>query len=272
MIAYASIARKCGQLLLMAAMAAAAVVPGFGQAAMGPAFDVVSIKPNKSGSGGMSINIDDGRYVASNLSLKSMIQNAYGLQTQDQIVGLPGWGSSARFDVEAKMDAETIAALKGASREQEQKLREAMMQAMLADRFQLKVHAETKELPIYTLVAAKGGPKLAAADPANKKNGWMSSSNQTLTATGIEMAGLCDFLSGRLHRKVVDNTGLAGSYDFKLQWSPDEAAGESAAATGAAQLPSMFTAVQEQLGLKLESGKGPVDTVVVDHVAMPSEN
>jgi uncharacterized protein (TIGR03435 family) len=240
--------------------------------AASPTFDVVSLKPNRSGSGRISVDTDFTYYRATNLSLKSMIQSAYGLQTQDQISGLPGWASSASYDIDAKMDAETAAALKAAKNGEDEPIRRAMMQAMLADRFQLKVHPETKELPIYTLVPAKGGSKLTVSDPANKQNGSMNSSNQQLTATGIQTAALSIFLSGRLHRKVVDKTGLTGQYDFTLQWSPDETTGESAAATGATQLPSLFTAVQEQLGLKLEAAKGPVETIVVDHVEMSTEN
>jgi uncharacterized protein (TIGR03435 family) len=136
----------------------------------------------------------------------------------------------------------------------------------------LKVHPETRTLPMYELALAKGGSKLTTADPANPKGGSMNSNNQKLTVIGLPTSNLCDYLSSRLHRKVVDKTGLTGKYDFTLQWSPDEAAGESATATGASQLPSIFTALQEQLGLKLESTKGPVDVIVVDKVEMPSEN
>jgi uncharacterized protein (TIGR03435 family) len=271
-VAYHSSRLKHWRWLSAAALVAVIATPAVAQVAAGPTFDVVSVKPNRTGSGSTSVHTDNERYETINLSLKKMIQNAYGLQTPDQISGLPGWANSVNFDIEAKVDAETMARLKAASRDEESKLRRSIMQAMLADRFQLKVHPDTKELPIYELTLAKGGSKLPAADPADTKNGSMNSNNQKLTATGIPLSNLCNYLSERLHRKVVDKTGLAGEYSFTLQWSPDEAAGESVAATGTEQLPSLFTALQEQLGLRLDSAKGPVDTIVVDKVEMPSEN
>jgi uncharacterized protein (TIGR03435 family) len=236
-----------------------------------PAFDAVSIKPNKSGSGSTSVHTDDVRYRATNISLKSLIRDAYDLQSEDQVIGLPAWANSIGFDISAKIDAETLALMKAASKIEAGRMRNEMMKTVLADRFQLKVHPETKELPMYDLTLAKGGAKMKTADPA-KEGGNMNSNNQTLTVTGIPMSSLCNYLSRRLHRQVTDKTGLSGRYDFVLRWSPDEAAGEAPAASGTEQLPSLFTALQEQLGLKLDSTKGPVDTIVVDKVEMPSEN
>jgi len=233
-------------------------------------FDAVSVKPNKSGSGDTSIDIDGARYLFSNVSLKSLIKIAYGLQSQEQVSELPVWTNSVNFDIEAKVDAETLATLKAGSKDEKTRQYQGMIKVVLAERFGLKDHPETRELPIYALVVVKGGSKLKdAADPANSSR---ESSNHTLTATGTSTLRLSAFLSDRLHRVVVDKTGLTGTYDFTLKWSPDEAAGEAPAATGASQLPSLFTALQEQLGLKLESAKGPVDTIVVDKVEMPSEN
>ncbi len=247
------------------------VVAGIAAPAFAQTFDVVSVKPNRSGSGSTSVNADDERYQATNILLKTLIQDAYGLQSREQIIGLPGWANSASFDIDAKFDIETMAKLKAASRDEDTKLRRTMMEAMLNDRFQLKVHPETKELPIYELTLAKSGSKMTEAKPGDPK-GSMNSSNQKLTVEGIPISSLCNYLSVRLHRKVVDKTGLPGEYTFMLQWSPDEAAGESPGTTGASPLPTLFTALQELLGLKLEPGKGPVDTVVVDHIEMPSEN
>ena len=248
--------------------------PAFAQGPAAPplAFDAVSIKPNKSGSGSTSMHTTTERFQATNLPLKTLIRDAYDLQTPDQVIGLPAWTDSVNFDIEAKIDAETLAILKSKSSEESGRLLNGMMQSALADRFHLKAHPETRELPIFELTLARGGSKLTSADADNPKNGNMSSNNQKLTATGIPTANLCTFLSRRLHRQVRDKTGLTGLYDFVLQWSPDEASGESADASGASQAPSLFTALQEQLGLKLESTKGPVPTIIVDHVEMPSEN
>jgi len=233
-------------------------------------FDVVSVKPNKSGSGSSSVHAHNDVYQATNLSVKSLIRNAWNLNTEDLITGLPAWVSSVNFDIQAKIDEQTLSALKKLSPDDSNVQHLLMLQALLADRFQLKAHVETKELPVYALELAKGGSKLKAADPADPRGGSMNSNNQKLTSTGIPISNLCRFLAQRLHRNVEDKTGLTGTYDFTLQWSPDEAAGESPDATASG--PSLFTALQEQLGLKLESTKGPVDTIVVDRIAMPSEN
>ncbi len=136
-----------------------------------------------------------------------IIQNAYGLKMPDMISGLPGWADSAAFDIEAKMDAETMAALKAMPKEQADEQRRLMMQAMLADRFKLKVHHETKELPIYSLVIAKGGFKLKDADPNNTYSdgikgfdgvahpGMMRMGRGKLTGQGFGMSGLANLLS-----------------------------------------------------------------------------
>jgi uncharacterized protein (TIGR03435 family) len=277
-----------GGLSLVAAGWMAVAVPVLGQdtaaAVKSLAYDVVSIKPNKSGPGMMRIMSLEDRYSSTNTGLKPVIQFAYGLKMLDMVSGLPGWADSAAFDIEAKMDAETIAALKALPKEQGDEQRRLVLQAMLADRFKLKVHHESKEAPIYSLVIAKGGFKLKDADPNNtypngikgpdgiSHAGMMMMRNGTLTAQAVPMSNLVVNLSGQVHRIVEDRTGLTGKYDISLQWSPDEMpSGQDATAT-ASSGPSIFTALQEQLGLKLESTKGPVDTVVVDHVEMPSEN
>jgi uncharacterized protein (TIGR03435 family) len=262
-------------LLPIVAVLLGLALPTFGQgaasvAATTAAFDVVSIKPNKTGSGSISIDRDFDRISATNVPLKTLILMAYELKMEDQIQGLPSWGHSASFDIEAKADADTMAALKGMTEEAKEQASDNMMKAMLEDRFHLKVHHETRELPTYSLVVAKGGSKLKAADPERKNNGSMSQRNQSLTATGIPIAELCTFLSRQSHRKVEDKTGLAGKYDLTLKWAPDEIAGQQDAAGDV--MPSLFTALQEQLGLKVESSKGPVDTIVIDHVEPPTEN
>jgi uncharacterized protein (TIGR03435 family) len=276
------------RVLLFAVGWAAFGVSAFAQGAAVDAkplmYDVVSVKQNKSGPGMMRIMNQPERYSTTNVGLKQIIQNAYGLKMPDMISGLPGWADSAAFDIEAKMDAETIAALKAMPKEQADEQRRLMMQAMLADRFKLKVHRETKELPIYSLVIAKGGFKLTDADPNNtypdgikgfdgvSRQGMMSMGHGKLTGQGFGMSGLANLLSMQVHRLVVDSTGLKGKYDFTLQWTPDEMEGGHQNAAPTESGPTIYTALQEQLGLRLDSTKGPVDTVVVDHVEMPSEN
>jgi len=241
-----------------------------------PAYDVVSIKPNKSGNTGSMINVNHDSFATTNVTLKSLLVSAYGVK--DYLVsGLPGWANSARFDINAKivdMDADALKKLTG-------KQRQAMLQQLLAERFQLKVHSQTEVQPIYEMVVAKGGSKITEAEPAGPdpdadKNqefkglgrGSMTVRNTELTAHDVPLETLANSLSGKLSRTVVDKTGLKGKYDLSLTWSPDDG---SAAASDSSS-PSLFTALQEQLGLRLQPAKGPVETLVVDHVELPSEN
>jgi uncharacterized protein (TIGR03435 family) len=159
-----------------------------------------------------------------------------------------------------------------------------MLQAILADRFKLKVHRESKELSLYALVIAKGGFKLKDADPNNTypngikgpdggtRSGMMMMRSDSITGRGITIAALASQLSWQVHRIVKDKTELKGRYDVSLQLTPDDIADAGKDVAGESAKPSLFTALQEQLGLRLEPTKGPVDTVVIDHVEMPSEN
>jgi uncharacterized protein (TIGR03435 family) len=273
-----------GRVLLFAASCAVVAVGSAlaqGKAAAGvearaPVFDVVSIKPNKSGSGRTSISTDNGFYSAENISLKQLLENAYGVK-EYLISGLTGWANSDRFDVKAKIVDMDPDAVKKLTDQQ----RRAMLQQLLADRFQLKVHLQTEVLPIYEMVIAKGGAKITAVEPAgpdpdadkNKEfkgmgRGNMNVNNTVLTAHDVPLDNLARTLSSRMSRTIVDKTGLKGNFDLSLTWSPDD--GSTAASDSSA--PSLFTALQEQLGLKLQPAKGPVETLVVDHVEMPSEN
>jgi len=246
-------------------------------------FDAVSIKPNKSGGGDTTWHTTLEHYNGTNVPLKELISDAYGLQSSDLVYGLSGWAISAHYDIEAKVDAETLAALKAMSPAESSKQVKAMLREVLAERFQLKAHDETKEIPVYALVVAKGGLKLRRADPndtyANGLKGpdgkayggdSMWSNNGRMVAQGYSITNLAVILARRLHRDVVDKTGLTGKYDFTMNFSPELTAGDAPPDTETA--PSLFTALEEQLGLKLESTKGPVATVVVDHVAAPVEN
>lgn len=243
-------------------------------------FEVASIKLDKSGSGGSHSDFSHGRFTATNVRVKSLIEyEAYGI-TGAQIVGGPGWLNSEAFDISAKVDDATFEQMKTLDSEQRHQLNQQLFQQLLADRFKLAVHWETKELPVYDLVVAKGGPKLTKSK--NTGGGTSVSSGNSgrmvqMTAKGVTMARLAQTLtqslSRDLGRMVIDKTGLEGTYDLSLQWTPDDGSAATANAsnensTGA----SIFTALQEQLGLKLESARGPVNTLVIDHVEQPSEN
>jgi uncharacterized protein (TIGR03435 family) len=145
-----------------------------------------------------------------------------------------------------------------------------MIAPMLADRFHLKTHTETRVKPIYELVVAKGGPKMTPAPDSNvdgSLNMGFSNNDWKLTARGVLMADFAASLSRARHRPVLDKTGLPGRFTFTLTWTSEDDTDTDAHAA-----PGLSTAIQEQLGLRLQSTKGPVDTLVVDHVEMPTEN
>ena len=243
----------------------------------GLAFEVVSIKPNKSGGEHSSTSLGDGRFTARNTTLQTLMQyNAFGIPAA-QITGQPGWLSTERFDIDAKLDDAVAEQMRKLGREAETLWMRQMVQQLLADRFKLAFHRETQEFAVYALVVAKNGSKIERAKDADGGPS-VSWGNGKLTAKSVTMEKLAQTLSIALSREVsrmvVDKTGLEGKYDLALEWSPDN---RSAAMTdtsneSAPPGPSIFTAVQEQLGLKLESAKAPVETVLIDHVEQPSEN
>lgn len=293
----ARIALALTRLLLAAALVAIAAPCAFSQPTAAPApdakplaFDAISIKPNQGGSNlaGQTVNGEavvslrimirtppDG-YSASNITAKSLIATAYGIK-DDLISGGPDWVGSTGYDIEAKVASFDADAPHQLTRTQ----RNQMLQSLLTDRFQLTTHNETKEAPIYQLVVAKGGLKLHEATPGDtypngpkgpdgvSHPGMMMFRPDGLTAQAIPITALLDMLSRQLHRPVVDKTGLTGKYDIALHFTPDNGpAADSPDSSG----PSIFTALEEQLGLKLESTKGPVQTLVIDHIEKPSEN
>jgi uncharacterized protein (TIGR03435 family) len=237
-----------------------------------PAFEVAVIRPNPGDTTGHShiwSSASDGNFKAQNVTTMELIRYAFGMP-ETRISGGPGWMRSAKFDVEAKSDSALDARLRGLDSASAREQKQHMLQALLADRFALKVHKETRELPIYALVVAKGGPRF---QPSKINGTTINNGNANITVTGSDhtVALLAEQLSRTLGRVVVDKTGLDGRYELTLKWATDEAAPGTGGA-GADSGPSIFTAIQEQLGLKLESGKGPVPILVVDHLEKPSEN
>lgn len=252
-----------------------------------PSFEVASIKPIGSDQGPFRLMFSPDGFNANGLTAKTLIGFAYNLK-DFQISGGPGWVDSERYDIEAKMDEATIEALKKLPQEQAFEQRRQMMQSLLADRFKLKVDQSSKEMPIYALVVAKNGPKLTQSaapasgpgGPADGPRSMMRMGLGELNATGVPISLLVDRLAREVDRKVVDKTGLAGRYDFTLHWAPERpmpglSGGDNqgpAPPPPDASAPSIFTALQEQLGLKLESQKGPVETLVIASIEKPSEN
>jgi uncharacterized protein (TIGR03435 family) len=206
-----------------------------------------------------------------------MQSSAYRIP-QQRILGGPKWLDSMRFDIEAKLDSAAVEELQKLGSEQGGIQIQKMFQQLLADRFKLVVHWETRELPVYALVAAKNGPLLKKTTlPEGEAD--TTSNDGRFVARGLTMEDLCKALTNELSRDlgrvVIDKTGLAGRYDVAIKWTPlAESAADSRADSAAAPDtgPSIFTALQEQLGLKLESTKGPVQVLVIDNVEMPQEN
>ena len=242
----------------------------FGQSAAAPSFEVVSVKPAPPPTGNnlrVTMGGDAGRVNFSNVTLKSVMTRAYGVKPH-QISG-PAWLDSERYDIVATIPA-------GAPREQIP----TMLQTLLADRFKLAVHREQKVMPVYALVVGKNGPKLHAADAEARLGISMGPTGRQLNGK-VSLSRLADALSNWMDRPVLDMTEIKGIYDIDLEWTPDEGqsaprlapAGEAGRPEARGDSPSIFTAVQEKLGLKLEGRKSPAEIIVVDHAEKaPTEN
>ncbi len=236
-------------------------------------YDVVSVKQNigdatHPDSSSANMNIDDhGLFTAVNMPLYFIIEFAYDVK-EDQIVGLTGPVKEARFDISAKV-LQPGDATGPPSMRKDADL-QAMIIPILEERFHLKAHLETRSRPVYDLVVAKGGPKIKLSKDEITAAGWNINGENTLkvlTCKEARMSDLADALSDEAGRKVIDKTGLTGHADITLKWSD-----EIAMQQGGSDVVSIFTAVEDQLGLKLQPSKGPVDTLVIDHAEMPTEN
>jgi len=244
------------------------------------AFEVSTVKLNKSGSGHSGSNFKDGRFTATNVQLRNLMEySAYGIP-QPRILGGPKWLESQRFDIEAKMETAAAERLQALPRDQRRVEMQAMYQQLLADRFKLAVHWETREMPIYALVPAKKGPILHVTKNAPGDEGTSSGTGK-FSAGGLTLneiaEALTQELSQELGRVIVDQTGIPGRFDVTLKWTPDTGSVAASNATESSAPPqdagpSIFTAIQEQIGLKLEASKGPVKVLVIDHIEMPTEN
>ena len=225
-----------------------------------PSFDVSVIKPADLTNTrvGLGFGPDGRTLTVDGLTVIQIIREAYGVLPDELSVrpaaATGGWINSERFDISAKSEGH------GPVDKVQSNL---MLRQLLADRFGLVFHRETKELVVYSLVVGKNGPKLK--ETVTEKPYLSGPAPGKLVSTGASMASLSRSLSRSLGRPVNDETGLRGQYDFTLSWAPDEIVGDIAG-------PSLFTEVQDQLGLKLESKKAPVETIVIDHIGTPSPN
>lgn len=268
-----------------------------------PAFEVASVKLNNSGDGRVMLSQQPGgRFTATNVPLRLLIRNAYQLQ-DFQIVGAPSWINSERYDIVAKAEDGTPPETPSLDRTGPSRI-QLMMRSLLAERFQLVAHDETRELPIYALVVARSdgklGPDLKKSEvdcnalfaagrgrgmppppPVGPPQGERPQCGVRIGPGNLAMGGapmpqIANSLAMFVGRTVQDKTGLTGNYDATLTWTPDQMPQRPPGAPEPPPAdpngPSIFTALQEQLGLKLDSQKGPVHVLVIDRVERPKEN
>lgn len=248
-------------------------------------FEVVSIKPNKSGDRNGGLGPRGSRLVGTNITLYTLLMYAYRPQNgrilDAQIVGAPGWAQGERFDIEAKPEGDARVLPGEQTRE--------MVRSLLEDYFQLKIHRETRDLPVYNLILTKKGPKLSEDQtPLDPRQAIINVATQgaqlgplprgtlrmvtgpttnLLTGTGISVPRIAELLQSKSDRPIIDKTDFAGLLDLQLTFRPDVPED----ASPDQQAPSLFTAIQD-LGLKLEPGKAPLDVLVIDRVERPREN
>jgi uncharacterized protein (TIGR03435 family) len=250
-----------------------------------PAFEVASIRPNTSGNTqgqGLAAPQPGGRFIAIGATLRGLVSGAYdGMQIQ----GGPNWIDSARFDINARASSDVPP----------DEMRR-MLRSLLADRFKLVVHTEAREFPVYVLSTSRSdrklGPKLRESDAACAKEsrnfvpagpggppacGDFRMGARSLIARGMFMPVFAQVMRGRVGRPVIDRTGLDAAYDLELEWSSDLGLQQAPqGAAGASELTpdglSLFTALQEQLGLRLQADRGPVDVLIIDSADQPTAN
>ena len=273
-----------------------------------PSFEVASIRPNRSGDGRMMFQNTPGRFVVNNANTKFLIEFAYNIK-DFQLSGGPSWINTDRYDIDAKMEDSAVEAMQKLPPDKRQEQIRLMIQSLLADRFQLRVERGTKELPAYALIVAKGGPKLtetpdqapapagsgsAPAPPAGpagvggggggrQGGGTFRIGRGQMNLSGANMSSFANMLAGQaeIARPVIDETGLKGNYEIALKWTPESptqiVGGDASQSSASAPPvdtagPNLFTALQDQLGLKLESRKAPAETIGIARIEKPSDN
>jgi uncharacterized protein (TIGR03435 family) len=238
-----------------------------------PSFDVATIKPSVPNTPGKGFGFRGGHFVTRNTDLNDLIAFAYGLHTK-QIIGAPDWFGTTLYDIEGKPDVDGRPSMKQMG---------IMVQKLLADRFKLTFHHDKRELSVYVISVASGGPKMtkstaAATDPP----AFFFRALGDLTVRNQDMKDFATWMqNGVMDKPVVDQTGLTDRYDFQLKWTPDDSQFAAFRSVGAVvppptdnpnAPPALYTAIQEQLGLKMGPAKVPDDVIVIDHVEQPSAN
>lgn len=234
-----------------------------------PAFEVAAIKPSKPDDNSHNWNGTRDRISIENYTLRRLIRSAYELKSDAQIEGGPKWIDKQDFDITAKIDDAEVEKMRAMNAFERQRERDLMMRALLADRFQLKIRLDHRVMPVYALVQVKSGAKIKRAATETATSGHsLNIHNGHMTASAISMESLADDLGREPEtggRVVLNRTGITGDYGFKLDWAEDFGTGISRDSS----LPGLFTALQEQLGLRLKSEKDSVPIVVIESAAMP---
>ena len=235
-----------------------------------PTFEVATIKPSKPDTPGKMFRVQGRRFKTVNTTLNDLISFAYGVHSK-QVIGAPAWADTDKFDIDAEPDGE------GAPNDKQWK---SMMKKLIVERFKLKSHQDKRELSVYVLSVSKAGQKMTKSegDPNGLPGLWF----QQLGNLNVRNANMADFAglmqSAVLDRPVLDQTGIVGRWDFTLKWTPDDSqfSGFGARipppADGATAPPNLYTAIQEQVGLKLEATKAQADVMVIDQIEKPSDN
>jgi uncharacterized protein (TIGR03435 family) len=268
-------------------LAAIEVSQGQSTQSSSPSFEVASVKRNHSDAVDVIDVLPSGVFTATNATLRQLVPIAYGIPLWNadvRIVGGPGWMASERFDVLAKGS--------GPATPQEMIL---MLRGLLADRFRLQVHNENREVPVYALIMARADGRLGSQlkpsttdcealraqgplpfQPGQRIPCGARRIPGSLSGGGLTIGALANHLAGFVNRPVLDRTDLKGRFDFDLVWMPDQPArpsdADAAGPRGDPNLPSIYTAVHEQWGLKLDAQRGPVDVLVIDSVERPTED
>ena len=219
------------------------------------AFEVASIRPSASGDNRSNDEVNDGGIMLTNVSLRQVVEAAYGIQ-DPELVG-PDWLETTRFDIQAKPPAV-----------HPKEYLQPMLKTLLEDRFKLAAHREMRTIPAYALVVGKNGLKIEEVEPGEGKT---NTSGSRFIGTKVTMSRLAQFLSRLLDRPVIDKTGTQGVFDIDLHYAWEELT--ATAPKQSSNAPSIFTALQEQLGLKLQPEKPPLEVVVIDHIErVPTAN
>lgn len=237
-----------------------------------PSFEVATVRPSRPGRWGDDIDESGDRLTIRGFTVRRLIREAYGLKSDAQILGGPAWLSDQRFDIVAKVDDAEVARMAKMTDEQSGKEWALMLQSLLADRFQLKAERDERALPVFALVVAHSGPKIRRTNGANGQGNdtGIDIDWEELTARAASMDELADSLTSLRDlssRVVLNRTGLRGNFDFQLHWTRDRGDGDSDS-----PYPEIFTALDEQLGLKLKSERATVAVVVVESAQEPAPN